>query len=79
MRKIVLIGAGNVELTRRILSDLFSVAELHRELHIALDDTDAERLGIAAAIARSLNRETDAGAVIEVSRDRRTPSTAPTS
>jgi alpha-galactosidase len=71
MRKIVLIGAGNVELTRRILSDLFTVPELHRELHVVLDDTDADRLGIAEAIARSLDRETGADALIEVSHERR--------
>lgn len=70
MRKIVLVGAGNVELTRRILSDLFTVAELHRGLHVVLDDIDAERLGIAEAIARRLDRETGAGALIEVSRAR---------
>jgi alpha-galactosidase len=71
LRKIVLVGAGNVELTRRILSDLFTVPELHRELHIVLDDTDAERLGIAEAIAQSIDRETAADALIEVSRQRR--------
>ena len=71
MRKITFIGAGNVELTRRILSDLFTVPDLHRQLHIVLDDIDPERLGIAAAIARSVDREAGAGALIEIAHDRR--------
>ena len=71
MSKIVLIGAGNVELTRRILSDLFTVPELHGQLHIVLDDIDAERLGTAEAIARSLDGDTGAGACIEASQERR--------
>ena len=44
MTKIVFIGAGNVELTRRILSDLFAVPELEHRLRIVLDDVDMERL-----------------------------------
>jgi alpha-galactosidase len=71
MRKIVLVGAGNVELTRRNLSDLFTVPELNRELHIVLDDIDPERLGIADAIARRLDRETGSDARIEVAGGRR--------
>jgi alpha-galactosidase/6-phospho-beta-glucosidase family protein len=70
MKKIVLVGAGNVELTRRILSDLFTVPDLRRQLHIVLDDVDAERLGIAAAIAEAIDRETGAHALIEVARER---------
>jgi alpha-galactosidase len=71
MSKIVLIGAGNVELTRRILSDLFTVPDLRGRLHIVLDDIDEERLGIAGAIARRLDDETGAGALIQVSGERR--------
>lgn len=71
MRKIVLIGAGNVELTRRILSDLFTVPELRGQLHVVLDDIDKERRGIAEAIARRLDDETGARASIEASQERR--------
>jgi alpha-galactosidase len=71
MSKIVLVGAGNVELTRRILSDLFTLPELRGELHVVLDDIDAERLGTAEAIARRLDRETGAAARIEVAGGRR--------
>jgi alpha-galactosidase/6-phospho-beta-glucosidase family protein len=71
MTKIVLIGAGNVELTRRILSDLFAAPELRHRLCITLDDIDTERLATAEAIARKLESETGAGSVIESSSDRR--------
>ena len=71
MIKIVFIGAGNIELTRRILSDLLSVPELEHRLHIVLDDTDAERLAVAEAVASRLASETNSGNVVEVSPDRR--------
>src|SRR5579863_7397052 len=71
MSKIVFIGAGNVELTRRILSDLFAAPELPRRLHIVLDDIDSDRLATAEAIARRLEDETRSGSTIEVSYDRR--------
>jgi alpha-galactosidase len=71
MTKIVFIGAGNIELTRRILSDLFVAPELQHRLRIVLDDTDSERLATAEAIARRLENETASGSVIEVSSDRR--------
>src|SRR5579862_1307440 len=71
MSKIVFIGAGNVELTRRILSDLFAAPELQRRLHIVLDDIDSDRLATAEAIARRLENETRSGSTIEVSYDRR--------
>ena len=71
MIKIVFIGAGNVELTRRILSDLFTAPELRDRLRIVLDDIDPERLVTAEAIARRLVNETGSGSVVEVSSDRR--------
>jgi alpha-galactosidase len=71
MTKIVFIGAGNIELTRRILSDLFAAPELQHRLRIVLDDIDSERLATAEAIARRLENETKSGSVIEVSSDRR--------
>jgi alpha-galactosidase/6-phospho-beta-glucosidase family protein len=71
MVKIVFIGAGNIELTRRILSDLFSAPELANRLRIVLDDVDAERLAVAEAVASRLASETNSGNVVEVSSDRR--------
>jgi alpha-galactosidase len=45
MAKVAIIGAGSVEFTRNILTDLCSYPELRGSLSIALHDIDAERLG----------------------------------
>lgn len=45
MVKIGFIGAGSVEFTRNVVADLCSFPELQGELHLALHDIDAERLG----------------------------------
>jgi alpha-galactosidase len=71
MTKIALIGAGNVELTRRNLSDLFADPRLRGTLRVWLEDIDPERLATAEAVARRLDAETGAGAVIEATPDRR--------
>jgi alpha-galactosidase/6-phospho-beta-glucosidase family protein len=71
MTGLVLTGAGNVELTRRILSDLLPLPGLAGTLRIVLHDVDPERLSTAEALARSLNAETGAGALIEAHGDRR--------
>jgi alpha-galactosidase len=71
MADIVLTGAGNVKLTRRILSDLFLVPALVGDLRIRLHDIDPDRLATAHTLALSLNTEADAGAVVESYTDRR--------
>ena len=71
MATLVLTGAGNVELTRRILSDLFVVPELTGTLRVVLHDIDRERLETAQVLAERLNAEAGAAAVIEAHLDRR--------
>jgi alpha-galactosidase/6-phospho-beta-glucosidase family protein len=71
MTGLVLTGAGNVRMTRRVLSDLFAVPQLADGLRVVLHDVDPERLSTAEALARSLNTETGAGAAIEAHDDRR--------
>ncbi len=71
MAKVVITGAGNVELTRKILSDLFSSAELGGAIHIALHDVDPGRLATAEALARRLAGETGSGASVQASEGRR--------
>jgi alpha-galactosidase len=71
MATLVLTGAGNVELTRRILSDLFVVPELAGTLRVVLHDIDRERLDTARVLAERLDAEARAGAVIEARMDRR--------
>nr|WP_062330597.1 hypothetical protein [Herbidospora sakaeratensis] len=70
MAKIVITGAGNVELTRKILSDLFSGTDLAGALHIALHDVDPGRLATAEALASRLNAETGAHARVEAALTR---------
>ncbi len=71
MAKVVITGAGNVELTRKILSDLLSSPELADTLHIALHDVDPGRLATAEALAARLLLETGAHACVEAAEDRR--------
>jgi alpha-galactosidase/6-phospho-beta-glucosidase family protein len=71
MTGLVLTGAGNVGMTRRILSDLLVLPELAGSLRIVLHDIDPERLSTAEALARSLNAETGAAARIEAHGERR--------
>ena len=71
MTGLVLTGAGDVEMTRRILSDLLTQPGLAGSLHVVLHDVDPERLATAEALARSLNAETGAGALIEAHGERR--------
>ncbi|GAB1817687.1 family 4 glycosyl hydrolase [Herbidospora sp. RD11066] len=70
MAKIVITGAGNVELTRKILSDLLSCTELAGTLHLALHDVDPGRLATAEALALRLDAETGARARIEAAETR---------
>ncbi|GAA4904298.1 alpha-galactosidase [Nonomuraea thailandensis] len=70
MAKVALVGAGNVELTRKILSDLMSSPELAGSLRVALHDIDAGRLATAETLSRRLNAEAGAGATIEAGADR---------
>jgi alpha-galactosidase len=64
MTKVAFIGAGSVEFTRNVVTDLCGFAELHGQLELALHDIDAERLGYAEALARRINEQTGAGARI---------------
>src|SRR6266566_1304691 len=65
MTKIAFIGAGSVEFTRNVLSDLLTSPDLG-PLAISLHDIDGERLETAAKMARWIAART--GAVV---RDRK--------
>jgi alpha-galactosidase len=71
MSKLAVVGAGNVELTRKIFSDLFGCVELRGTLQVALHDTDPGRLATAEVLAHRLNAESGAQAAIDVTADRR--------
>ena len=53
MVKVAFIGAGSVEFTRNVVTDLCGYPELGGELHLALHDVSATRL---AAEVRLENR-----------------------
>src|SRR5436190_12865165 len=70
MTNITLIGAGSVEFTRILLSDLSEFPELAGTT-ITLHDIDSERLETAERIARYINRATGARFEIRSHLDRR--------
>ncbi|HEY8653895.1 MAG TPA: alpha-glucosidase/alpha-galactosidase [Dermatophilaceae bacterium] len=72
MVKVAFIGAGSVEFTRNVVTDLCSFGELHGNLELSLHDIDAERLGYADALAKRISVQTGAGAKITSSIDRLT-------
>ncbi len=71
MAKIAIIGAGSVEFTRNILTDLCSYPELAGALEFALHDIDEERLGYAERAANQVVARLDAGHVVSAHADRR--------
>jgi alpha-galactosidase len=70
MPKVAFIGAGSVEFTRNVVTDLCSYPELHGTFELALHDIDAERLGHAETMARRIVAQTDAAATVTAHLDR---------
>jgi alpha-galactosidase len=70
--KVAFIGAGSVEFTRNVVTDLCSYPELHGNLELSLHDIDETRLGYAEALANRISAQSNAGAVVTASADRRT-------
>ena len=70
MVKVAFIGAGSVEFTRNVVTDLCGYPELHGRLELALHDIDAERLGHAVTMAERISRQTGAGARVRTHLDR---------
>jgi alpha-galactosidase len=71
MAKIAIIGAGSVEFTRNILTDLGSYPELHGTLHLALHDIDEERLAYAERAANQVVERLEAGYTVSAHLDRK--------
>src|SRR6516164_5286527 len=69
--KVTFIGAGSVEFTRNVVTDLCGYPELGGELHLALHDVSAERLGHAEVLARRIAAQAGSGATVTASLDRR--------
>jgi alpha-galactosidase len=71
MAKIAIIGAGSVEFTRNIVTDLCSAPELAGTLDVALHDIDPERLAYAERAARQVVERLHAGHTVTAHADRK--------
>jgi len=69
--KVAIIGAGSVEFTRNILTDLCSYEELRGTLSFALHDIDPERLAYAERAAQQVIDRLGAGHGVIACPDRR--------
>jgi alpha-galactosidase len=70
MARIVFLGAGSVEFTKNVLSDLLTLPGLG-DSTLVLHDIDAERLATAEAMARWMVDELGLPAVVEAHTERR--------
>jgi alpha-galactosidase len=68
--KVAFIGAGSVEFTRNVVTDLCGYPELSGELELSLHDVSAERLRHAETLARRIVAQTSSGATVTASLDR---------
>src|SRR5579875_2554034 len=69
--KVTFVGAGSVEFTRNVVTDLCSYPEFAGQLQLSLYDISAERLAFAERLARQIVDQTGAGATVTGTRDRR--------
>jgi alpha-galactosidase len=68
--KIAFIGAGSIEFTRNVVTDLCGYPELGPGLHFALHDISPERLAFAEALTRAIVAQTGADAQVSASAER---------
>src|SRR5271166_446628 len=68
--KVVFIGAGSIEFTRNVVTDLCGYRELAGQLHLALYDISQERLDYARRLVGQIVTQTGANALITASADR---------
>ena len=68
---VTFVGAGSIEFTRNVVTDLCSYPEFRGGLHLALYDINAERLAHAERLAQRISAQTGAAATVSATRDRR--------
>ena len=71
MPKVSIIGAGSVEFTRNVVTDLCSFPELHGSLELSLHDVDPDRLRYAESLVRRIDEQSGSGAVVSADLDRK--------
>lgn len=69
--KVAFIGAGSIEFTRNVVTDLCSYPEFRSGLHLALHDISPERLAFAKALTGRIVAQTGTDAVVSASAERR--------
>jgi alpha-galactosidase len=69
--KVVFIGAGSVEFTRNVATDLCGYPEFRGGLHLALYDISAERLAHAERLVNRISAQSGADATVTATLDRR--------
>src|SRR5258706_7805162 len=74
MTRVAFIGAGSIEFTRNVVTDLcvseLGVSELGGELRLALHDISAERLAFADRLVRQIVAQTGSTATVTASASR---------
>ena len=71
MIKVTFIGAGSIEFTRSVVTDLCSFPEIRGSLQLALHDISADRLAYAELLANRIAAQAGAGAFVTATPDRR--------
>jgi len=67
--KVAFIGAGSIEFTRNVVTDLCGYPEFAGQLHLSLYDISAERLDFARRLVGQIVAQTGAGAVVTAADD----------
>lgn len=68
--KVAFIGAGSIEFTRNVVTDLCGFTELGGELQLALHDISPERLAFAERLVGQIVAQTGSGATVTACADR---------
>jgi alpha-galactosidase len=69
--KVAFIGAGSIEFTGNVVTDLCSYPEFRSGLHLALHDISPERLAFAEALTRRIVTQTGTEATVSAAAERR--------
>src|SRR5258705_10963262 len=69
--KVTFVGAGSIEFTRNVVTDLCAYPEFRGGLHLALYDISAERLAHAERLARPVAAQTGAAPTVSAAPGRR--------
>jgi alpha-galactosidase len=69
--KVTFIGAGSVEFTRNVTTDLCGYQAFHGNLHFALYDISPERLAHAERLVRRISAQLGADVTVSATLDRR--------